>query len=246
VTGAPLRPLQGVLFDMDGLLVDSEPLWFDAERSVMARLGAAWHAEDQEALLGGSLERSVSYMLGKAAAATGSALPAAEEVGHWLQAEMTDLMLTRGLPLRDGARELLAEVGRAGLPCALVTSSQRGIMQTALAVTGLRFGVTVCREDVTRGKPDPEPYLRAAGQLGVDPGGCVVLEDSPNGIASAQAAGCAVIAVPSLAVPPQPGVLTVASLREVGVGTLRTVAAGAPTGLCDDGGERRRLRGRRP
>jgi HAD superfamily hydrolase (TIGR01509 family) len=235
VTAPGLRPLRGVLFDMDGLLVDSEPLWFEAERGVMARLGAAWTAEDQEALLGGSLERSVSYMLGKAAAARGGppdgappgrALPEAAQVGRWLLAGMTDLMLSRGLPLRPGARELLAEVAAAGLPHALVTSSQREIMRTVLAVTGLAFGVTVCREDVARGKPDPEPYLRAAHLLGVDPGGCVALEDSPNGLASAQAAGCAVIAVPSLPVPAQPGRLTVASLGELSLARLCEVAAG--------------------
>jgi HAD superfamily hydrolase (TIGR01509 family) len=252
VTAASPWPLQAVLFDLDGLLVDSEPLWFEAERAVMTRLGGQWSPADQEALLGGSLERTVSYVLAKAAADGGTAsasLPPAHVVGRWLLTGMTDLMLTRGLPLRDGARKLLAEVDQAGLSCALVTSSQRQIMQTALAVTGMRFRVTVCREDVTSGKPDPEPYLRAAALLDVDPVGCVVLEDSPNGIAAGRAAGCAVIAVPSVPVPEQPGVPTVASLREVGLGLLRAVAtahraeasrpqqeaAGASPHICDDG-----------
>ena len=86
-------------------------------------------------------------------------------------------------------------------------------MDAVLKVTGLSFGVTVCGEDVQRGKPDPEPYLLAAALLGVPPAGCVVLEDSPTGIAAARAAGCPVIAVPSVPVPPGPG----AHHREIAV-----------------------------
>lgn len=225
-------PLRAVLFDMDGLLLDSEPLWFEAERAVMARLGAPWTAGDQEALLGGSLERTVSYMLGKAAAARPGArggadgLAGAAQVGRWLLAGMTGLILARGVPLRPGARELLAEVAAAGVPHALVTSSHREIMLAALEATKLEFTVTVCREDVAHGKPEPEPYLRAASLLKVPPEGCVVLEDSPSGIASAQAAGCAVIAVPSLPLPGLPAALTVASLHDLSLGRLREIAAG--------------------
>lgn len=244
--------LRAALFDMDGLLVDSEPLWFEVERAVMARLGGQWDPDDQRALLGGSLRRSVGYMLGKAAAGRPPGQPAADpaEVARWLLNGMTELMFARGLPLLPGAGELLAEVAAEGLPHALVTSSQRQIMSAALAVTGLRFPVTVCAEDVRRGKPDPEPYLRAASLLGAEPEGCVVLEDSPSGIASGQAAGCAVIAVPSMPLPggqlpdrqpPDgpppggplpggilpggPGWVRVRSLREVSLATLRAVAA---------------------
>lgn len=225
--------LGAVLFDMDGLLVDSEPLWFEVEGAVMARLGGEWHPEDQQVLLGGSLPRSVGYILGKAAASRPPGQPAADpaEVARWLLDGMTELMRSRGLPLRPGAGELLAEVAGAGLPYALVTSSQRQIMSAALAVTGLRFPVTVCGEDVSRTKPDPQPYLRAAVLLGAEPEGCVVLEDSPSGIASGLAAGCAVIAVPSAPLPAGllPGgggqATVVRSLREVSLTTLRAVSA---------------------
>jgi beta-phosphoglucomutase-like phosphatase (HAD superfamily) len=128
------------------------------------------------------------------------------------------------VPLRRGAAELLAEVAGAGLPHGLVTSSVRQIMDTALAVTGMTFPVTVCADDVSRTKPDPEPYLKATAALGLPPAGCVVLEDSPNGVAAARAAGCPVVAVPSVPVPRGPGIVTVKSLSVVNLAMLADVA----------------------
>jgi HAD superfamily hydrolase (TIGR01509 family) len=228
---------------MDGLLVDSEPLWFVVEREVAGRLGTPWGEADQEALIGGSLERTVSYLLAKAGGAaaadgvataggadtaggTGRTTAGREDVALWLVEGMARLVLARGLPLQPGAARLLAGLEAAGVPCALVTASSRVIMDAVLEVTGLSFGVTVCGEDVQRGKPDPEPYLRAATLLGVPPSGCVVLEDSPTGIAAARAAGCPVIAVPSVPVPPGPGLVTVKSLEDVGIDQLEGVVTG--------------------
>ena len=120
------------------------------------------------------------------------------------------------MPVQPGARELLAEVKAAGLPHALVTSSERRFMDAVLARTGLRFDALVCAEDVSVTKPDPEPYLLAAKLLGADPARCFALEDSPNGVASAEAAGCQVIAVPSLVpIEPAPGRMVVRSLTEL-------------------------------
>ena len=96
-----------------------------------------------------------------------------------------------------GAAELLAEVAAAGLPYALVTGSLRPFVEAVLAATGFRFPVTVCGDDVPVTKPDPAPYQLAAKLLDVEPARCVALEDSPNGVASATAAGCLVVAVPS-------------------------------------------------
>jgi HAD superfamily hydrolase (TIGR01509 family) len=193
----------------------------------MARLGGQWGEADQQALIGGSLDRTVSWLLAKAAT------PASrEDVADWLVAEMAALILARGLPLQPGAGPLLADLGAAGVPCALVTASSRPIMEAVLTVTRLSFGVTVCGEDVRRGKPDPEPYLLAAARLGMPTAGCVVLEDSPTGVAAARAAGCPVIAVPSVPVPPGPGLVTVGSLEEVGIDILEDVA----TGNFDDPG----------
>ena len=156
-----------VMFDMDGLLVDSEPLWLEAETAVMARLGADWTTADQVQLLGGSLDRTVRYLLGKARR------PASPgQVAEWLMSGIVELVRDHGVPVRPGARELLAEVAAAGLPHALVTGSERRFMDVVLARTGLRFDALVCADDVSVTKPDPEPYLLAAKLLGADPARC--------------------------------------------------------------------------
>ena len=213
--------LAAVLFDMDGLLVDTEPLWLETETEVMARLGAPWSAEDQHALLGGSMARTVGYLLAKA---TAPAPP--EMVERWMIEGVLARVRAGRVVVRPGVRELLAEVAAAGLPYALVTSSQRVFAEAVLGATGITFPLTVCAEDVTAGKPDPEPYLLAAKLLDVDPVRCVALEDSPNGVASATAAGCRVLAVPSLLpIPPAPGRVVVPSLAGVGLDSLRAIAA---------------------
>ena len=213
--------LAAVLFDMDGLLVDTEPLWLETETEVMALLGAPWSAQDQEALLGGSMDRTVSYLLAKA---TRPAAP--ETVARWMLDGMLERARSGRVVVRPGARELLAEVAGAGLPYALVTSSQRAFADAVLGATGMTFPVTVCAEDATATKPDPAPYMIAVKLLDADPAGCVVLEDSPNGVASATAAGCRVVAVPSLVpIPPAPGRLVVPSLRDVSLAVLRELAA---------------------
>jgi HAD superfamily hydrolase (TIGR01509 family) len=213
--------LAAVLFDMDGLLVDTEPLWFETETEVMARLGAPWSEEDQQRLLGGSMASTVAYLLAKAAK---PAAPAA--VARWMMDGMLSRAAAGRVAVKPGARELLAEVAAAGLPYALVTSSQREFAEAVLAGAGFRFPVTVCGEDVARTKPDPEPYLLAAKLLGAQPERCVALEDSPNGVASATEAGCAVIAVPSLLlIPPAARRRVAPSLSEVTLATLRAMVA---------------------
>lgn len=213
--------LQAVLFDMDGLLVDSEPLWFEVESHVMARLGGQWSEADQEALIGGSLPRTVSYLLARAAR------PASpDDVGRWLVDGMIALLGTRELRVLPGARELLAEVASAGIPYALVTSSEREIMDVVIARIGVSFCVTVCAEDVRRSKPDPEPYLLAAMRLRADPRQCVVLEDSPNGVAAAEAAGCRLVVVPSMMpIPARPGRVIAASLSQIDLARLRDLVS---------------------
>jgi HAD superfamily hydrolase (TIGR01509 family) len=215
--------LAAVTFDMDGLLVDSEPLWFLAESAVMARLGADWGPTDQHALVGGSLGSTVEYLIAKAAK---PADPAA--VGRWLIETMVDLVSTRPLIVLPGAADLVGEVQAAGLPHALVTSSVPAVADAVLGRLDVRFDVVITAADVTHTKPDPEGYLLAAAKLGVDPRRCIALEDSPNGVAAAEAAGFRAVAVPSVVpVPDRPGRVVLATLAGVTLAEL-----GARTGLA--------------
>jgi HAD superfamily hydrolase (TIGR01509 family) len=167
------------------------------------------------------MERSVGYLLARA---TTPAPPAAVE--RWLMEAMLGGAKAGRVTVLPGARELLAEVAAAGLPYALVTSSLRPFVEAVLAATGFRFPVTVCGDDVPGTKPDPAPYQLAAKLLDVEPDRCVALEDSPNGVASATAAGCLVVAVPSfVAVPAAPGRLVVSSLTDVSLGNVRALAS---------------------
>ncbi|GHH71173.1 hydrolase [Streptosporangium violaceochromogenes] len=213
--------MDAVLFDMDGLLVDSEKIWFQVEAEVMRRLGGDWTPADQERLVGGSMASSVAYML----KVSGSdAAPG--KVAAWMLEGMTG-RLADGVEMMPGAAELLSAVRRAGLPTALVTSSARPIAEACLDGIGRHhFDHVVTGDDVTMTKPDPEPYRRAARLLGVAAARCVALEDSPNGVASATAAGCRVVAVPSVVpIPRAPGRLVVGSLREVDLAALRRLSA---------------------
>jgi HAD superfamily hydrolase (TIGR01509 family) len=214
--------LAAVTFDMDGLLVDSEPLWFLAESAVMARLGADWGPADQHVLVGGSLGSTVEYLVAKA---TGAADPAV--VGRWLIETMVDLVSTRPLTVLPGTAELVAQAQAASLPHALVTSSVPAVVDAVLGRLEVQFDVIISGADVTRAKPDPEGYLLAAAKLGVDPLRCIALEDSPNGVAAAESAGFRVVAVPSVVpVPARPGRVVLGTLAGVTLAEL-----GARTGL---------------
>lgn len=216
--------LQAVLFDMDGLLVDTEPLWFEVERAVMARLGGEWTAADQRNLIGGSMNRSVGYLIDRADR------PAShEEVAEWLIGGMAQVLASHEVEPLPGALELMGEVRNAGLPCALVTSSEPVIVDAvlkALARYDVAFDVIVSGADVQNPKPDPEPYQLAAALVGADPRCCVALEDSPNGVASAEAAGCATVAVPGLApIAQRPGRLVLSSLADIDLAALRAMVS---------------------
>ncbi|WP_030167791.1 HAD-IA family hydrolase [Spirillospora albida] len=221
MSGTARGGLQAVLFDMDGLLIDSERIWLEVEAEVMAWLGGDWGPEHQERLVGGSLAVAAAYML----ALTGAPV-APEEVGRRLVDGMFDRLSTC-VPLMPGAKELLAGVRDAGVPAALVSSSHRRLLEPVLDAIGREhFAFTLAGDEVTRTKPDPEPYLTAAARLGADPRRCVVLEDSPNGVAAGEAAGCATVAVPGvLPIPDAPGRTVVGSLREVSVARLADLAA---------------------
>jgi HAD superfamily hydrolase (TIGR01509 family) len=194
MTARPTALPEAVLFDMDGLLVDTEPLWFLAETRVVEELGGSWTKQNQEDLLGSNLEFAAEYML----QLTGSDL-AAEAVWHRLKDSMTDLLRQGEFSFRPGALELLAAVRSAGIATGLVTSSVREHLDLVLpALPRHGFDVVVSGDDVSRKKPDPQPYQLALNQLGAAAHRTIVLEDSPAGVTAGEAAGCTVIAVPSV------------------------------------------------
>jgi HAD superfamily hydrolase (TIGR01509 family) len=194
--------LSAVLFDMDGLLVDTEPLWLRAEYATLAELGGQWSEADQAAILGASMAHAARYMKQR----SGTELPEAE-VGAILVDRMMVELADARIPIRPGAGELLTEVADSGLPYALVSASVRPIVDlvlAALARAGLPgFPLTIAGDEVARSKPDPLPYLRAAEALAIDVTRAVVLEDSANGVRAASEAGAVVVAVPH-AVPIEP------------------------------------------
>jgi HAD superfamily hydrolase (TIGR01509 family) len=184
-----------VLFDMDGTLVDSEKLWTIALDDYAAHRGGALSESTREQMVGSNMNRSMRLLLTDLGLPGGDAEVAA--AAQWVAGRMAELF-AEGLPWRPGAAEALREANRLGLRAALVTSTIRSLTERALETIGRdHFEVTVCGDEVDgHNKPDPEPYLKAARLLGVDPVDCVAVEDSPTGVASAEAAGCAVIAIP--------------------------------------------------
>lgn len=203
-TGPPATgPLRAVLFDMDGTLVDSEPVWDEALRELARWLGGELSSEARRATLGTNVPVSVGIV--HADVGRPDADPARS--GEKLLAEAAE-RFSDGLTWRPGARELLAAVRAAGVPIALVTNTERHLVRIALGpLVDELFDVSVCGDEVAHAKPAPDPYLTAARLLGVDPASAVAIEDSPTGTASAVAAGCPVLVVPGpeVAVPPGPG-----------------------------------------
>jgi HAD superfamily hydrolase (TIGR01509 family) len=190
VTPAQTPAPEAVLWDMDGTIVDTEPFFIDAVAALVERAGGALDADDRRHLVGASLPATAE--IARRAGARGSPAAIVEEVVAAVRERLRD-----GVPWRPGAVELLRRLREAGVPTALVTMSFRSIAEAVVAELPFRaFDVVVTGEDVALGKPDPEAYLRAADLLGVDVTRCVVLEDSPTGLASAVAAGAVVVAVP--------------------------------------------------
>jgi HAD superfamily hydrolase (TIGR01509 family) len=199
---------------MDGTLVDTERLWWEAVEQVAGR---ALTEADRPEVLG----RPVEYTAAWLAAITGTA---AADLAETLHREFADRVRT-GIVPRPGALALLDALAREGVPTALVTASPRAVADTVLDALGAdRFAVSVTADDTSHTKPAPDPYLAACRALGVDPAVCVAVEDTETGVASAEAAGCAVLAVPSLApIEAAPGRTVLASLEGVTVDRLRAL-----------------------
>ncbi|MFE0474647.1 HAD family hydrolase [Streptomyces sp. NPDC058947] len=203
--------LQAVLLDMDGTLVDTEGFWWDVEVEVFASLGHTLDESWRHVVVGGPMTRSAGFLI----EATGADI-GLDELTVLLNDGFEE-RIGRALPLMPGAGRLLAELYEYEIPTALVSASHRRIIDRVLTSLGAHhFRLSVAGDEVPRTKPHPDPYLAAAAGLGADPARCAVIEDTATGVAAAEAAGCRVVAVPSVA-PIQPALrrTVVSSLEEV-------------------------------
>lgn len=217
-----------VLFDLDGVLLDSEQRWNEAKEAVTREAGGRWRDEAAEAMMGMSAPEWSAYMR--------------DELTVPLEAEaIDDAVVARmragyadGLPLLPGALDAVAALA-AHWPLGLASSSNRELIEAFLDLAGLRgrFRVVISSEEVERGKPSPDVYLEACSRLGAEPSRSVAVEDSANGLRSAAAAGLAVIAVPNPHYPPGADALalaaaTVATPGELTAALVERVAAAGP------------------
>ncbi|EST39679.1 hypothetical protein N566_00520 [Streptomycetaceae bacterium MP113-05] len=213
--------LHAVLLDMDGTLVDTEEFWWDAEVEVFAELGHELEDTWRHIVVGGPMSRSAGFLI----EATGAGIPLGE-LTVLLNAKFSE-RLDHGVPLMPGTRRLLTELAAHQVPTALVSATHRTVMDRMLRTLGPEnFAFTVAGDELERTKPHPDPYLLAAARLGAEPGRCAVLEDTSTGVASAEAAGCHVVAIPSVA-PIAPGRhrTVVESLEKVDLAFLTAVVA---------------------
>ncbi len=182
-----------VFFDMDGLLVDSEPLWLESETEMMAQYGYQWLESDQAACLGGPLDRVGNYMSG---------LIDGRRDGQSITAEIIERMVLKfqgNLPFMDGALELINDLRSHGVELTLVSASPRSLVDATLSNFEVNpFAKSISSNDVKVSKPDPEGYLLAATSGGHEITNCLVLEDSLTGVTAAKASGAWVLAVPHL------------------------------------------------
>ncbi|MEU5725294.1 HAD family phosphatase [Micromonospora sp. NPDC047738] len=182
-----------MLFDMDGTLVDSEKLWDVALQELAAVYGGTLSDTARKSMVGTSMAASMRILHDDLGQPERDPQASAE----WINARILELFRS-GLQWRPGALALLRAVRAAGIPTALVTSSVRPLVEVAMDTLGRdSFDAVVCGDEVDSVKPHPEPYLTAARLLGVPIARCVAIEDSATGVASALAAGAAVLAVPA-------------------------------------------------
>ena len=189
VTSAPLPA--AVLWDMDGTLVDTEPLWMAAETPLVESHGGTWTHEDALRLVGLGLHDAARVLQDAGVKMSADAI-----VTH-LTDEVMASLAREGVPFRPGARELLADLRARGVKTALVTMSLRHMALSIAELIGPdAFDIVIAGDDATRPKPYPDPYLQACAGLGVDPTDCVAIEDSPNGLRAAVASGTTSLGVP--------------------------------------------------
>ncbi|MFG2983542.1 HAD family hydrolase [Streptomyces sp. NPDC048258] len=215
-----MSTLAAVLFDMDGTLVDTEVLWWRTTEEIADGLGHRLTDADAPEVVGRAVEDTAAHLVRTVGGGDPAGIAAALTDGFFRRVEA-------GAPLRPGARRLLAALEAEGVPFALVSASPRVVVDSVVggSLAHVPFAFTVSADDTGRTKPHPDPYRAAAGRLGVAPGACVAVEDSPDGAASAEAAGCGLLVVPSLLpVPASPLRTFVRSLEDVTPALLRGCA----------------------
>jgi len=192
--------IAAVVFDMDGVLIESEETWSRVRGAVVARHGGTWTEQDQRNVMGDNSRQWSEYIK-----RTWDVPLTADDIFREVLDTMIATYQRDGLVMLPGAVEAVTLLG-ARYPLALASSSPRELIAAALRITGLAgyFKVTVSSDDVLHGKPSPDVYLLAAERLGVAARDCAAIEDSSNGIRSAAVAGMATIAVPHAAYPPAP------------------------------------------
>ena len=199
--------IEAVVFDLDGVLVDTEELWDEARRQVADERGGRWREDAQRAMMGMSSKEWSRYMHEEIG------VPESPEQINDEVVERLEGLYRERLPLIPGALEAVRRQA-ARRPLAIASSSNRPIIDLFLELTGTAelFRATVSSEEVERGKPAPDVYVEAARRLGVDPTRCAAVEDSDNGIRSAAAAGMKVIAIPNAVFPPSEEALSLAAV----------------------------------
>ncbi len=214
--------MQAVLFDMDGTLVDSEKLWDISLAALYEQLGGRMTPEVRASMVGGSAEDTIHTVYTDLGLQL-DPVAMAESI-RWLH-DYTAELFDNGLPWCEGAQELLEALAAEGTPMALVTNTQRALTDRALNSIGRQyFSATVCADEVRRGKPAPDLYLRAAMLLDLPPSACLAIEDSVTGTAAAEGAECPVLVVPNdVVVPRGPRRRHISSLTEVAVDDLYRV-----------------------
>jgi HAD superfamily hydrolase (TIGR01509 family) len=214
-------PFDAVLWDMDGTLIDSEPLWIEQERQLMESIGAKWTDEDAIYCVGGPMARVDAYMRSKLPSADLDRFAPLVLTNQLLQ-RMED-RLSQDIPFTPGAFELVNEMKSANLPLALVSASSRPLMNAALKSIGSQlFDITISDNDVERSKPDPEGYVKAAASLDVDISRSLIIEDSITGMTAAIASGAFVLGLPHVAeLPHGPKVIHHPTLENL---TMRDIA----------------------
>ena len=207
---------QAVLFDMDGLFIDSEPEWHAAESEMMRSNGYDWTPEDQLRCLGGPLQRVTEYM---SECLNGVKTP--EQLGDLIVEEMKRRMSGK-VSLMPGALEFSRELNKAQISQALVSASPRLIVDAVLIGMDEKYFLhSVAAGDIERTKPFPDPYLHAAKLLGVDIEDCLIFEDSPTGLTAAKASGAFVVGIPHLVeVPEEPRLKIIESFNVVSIESL--------------------------